>query len=553
MSNSTSGASSGPWWRPWLSAEALVVLVSLYCLLALNGPFWNGVRAATDSARVLLSLGVAVFALNAFLLGLLCWGRIARPILALVLVVSALAHWYMTRYAVVFDAGMIRNVLQTDVAESRELISLGMLLHALLLGVLPAVLVLLARTRPRPWKRGVLLHTGFLAGMALLAAAAVLASSQGVFALMRTNKALRYQITPGNYLVGLVNVAKPSKRGSDGPVKVIGADAHRPASAQARRPRLLVLVVGETVRADHWGLNGYARQTTPELAARGVVNFSDVTACGTSTEVSVPCMFSSQGYEHYDRDAIRGSETLLDVAARAGVGVLWRDNQSGCKGVCARVPSHTMGPADAPNLCNGDRCFDEILLAGLADKIKAMPGDGLIVLHMLGNHGPTYYQRYPPAFERWQPVCRTAELNRCSKDEIVNAFDNAILYSDAVLGQLIDLLKAQDSHDTALLYLSDHGESLGEYGLFLHGAPRAIAPKQQLAVPMVLWLSPRFEADAGVDPACLREVARKPASHDDLFSTVLGVFDVQTSVYRSQRDLLAGCRKPAAASPTGTP
>ena len=545
-----------PVWRPFVSAEALIALVSLYCLVALNGPFWGGVRAATDSLRVMLSLGVAVFALNAFLLGLLCWGRVARYVLAVLLVVSALANWYMSRYAVVFDASMIRNVLQTDVAESRELITIGMLLHALLWGIVPAALVMAARIQPRPWKRGLLIHSGFLVGMLLLTFVAILLSSQGVFALMRTQKSLRYQITPGNYLVGLVNVAKPSKQEFSGPPAVIGADAKRPPAALQRRPRLFVLVVGETVRADHWGLNGYQRQTTPELAARDVVNFPDVRACGTSTEVSVPCMFSMQGREHYDRDAIQGHQTLLDVVARAGVDVLWRDNQSGCKGVCARVPTHVMDSQDAPDLCAGGRCFDQILLAGLADKIKAMPGDGLIVLHMLGNHGPNYFERYPPAFERWTPVCKTVELSRCKQPELVNAYDNAILYSDSVLGSLIDLLKAQTSHDTAMLYVSDHGESLGEYGLYLHGAPFSIAPEQQLAVPMVMWLSPGFEADAGINDACLREFARRRASHDNLFSTVLGVFDVQTSVYRQERDLLASCRvQPgaAAAIPPRTP
>ena len=536
------GKHLAPVWRPFLSAETLIVLVSLYCLAALNGPFWDGVRAATDSVRVMLSLGVAVFALNAFLLGLLCWGRWARPVLAVVLVVSALAHWYMSRYAVVLDADMIRNVLHTDVAESRELVTAGMLFHVLLLGLLPAILVLLMRTHARPWKRGLWIHVGFLVGMLLLTAVAIIVSSQGVFTMMRQHKALRYQITPGNYLVGLVNVAKPTKHEFSGPPAVIGADAKRPPAALQRRPRLLVLVVGETVRADHWGLNGYARQTTPELAARQVVNFPDVRACGTSTEVSVPCMFSMQGREHYDQDAIRNHQTLLDVVARAGVGVLWRDNQSGCKGVCARVPTHVMGPQDAPDLCSGDRCFDQILLAGLADKINAMPGDGLIVLHMLGNHGPNYFERYPLAFERWKPVCKTVELSHCGQAELVNAYDNAILYTDSVLGSLIDLLKAQQSHDTAMLFVSDHGESLGEYGLYLHGAPFSIAPEQQLKVPMVMWLSPTFAADDGINSACLRDFALRRASHDNLFSTVLGVFDVQTSVYRQERDLLANCR-----------
>jgi lipid A ethanolaminephosphotransferase len=534
----------GRWWRPQVSVELLIALVSAYFVLALNGPLWAAVRAGTGSTQVLLSLGVAVFALHALLFGLLCWGRLARPLLALLLVVTALAHWYMTRFAVVFDAEMIRNVLHTDVAESRELMTAGMLLHVVLLGIVPAVLVLLTRSKPRSWKRGLLVRAGFVLVMLLLAGAAVGVSSQGVFALMRTDKVLRYKITPGNYIVSLINVIKPDKKANSGPRKVVGADAKRPATATTRKPRLFVLAVGETVRADHWGLNGYTRQTTPELAKRGVLNFPNVTACGTSTEVSLPCMFSPQGREHYDRDAIRGHESVLDVAARAGVQVLWRDNQSGCKGACIGVQSQTMGPNDAANLCAAGRCFDEILLSGLQAKLDAMPGDVIIVLHMLGNHGPNYFERYPPAFARWTPVCSTPELNRCTQAQIANAYDNAILYSDHVLAQLIDLLQAQTQRDAAMLFVSDHGESLGEYGLYLHGAPYSIAPKQQLHVPMVLWLSPGFASDDGLNMACLEKVAQQPASHDNLFATLLGAFDVQTAVYRKDKDLLASCRQP---------
>lgn len=531
--------------RSRLSVEALIALACAWFLLVLNGPLWAAVRAGSGSVAVLVSIALAAFALHAFLLGLLCWGRLARPLLALLLVVTALAHWYMTRYAVVFDTEMIRNVLQTDVAETRELLSWRLLLHVLLLGVLPAALVLLARPPARPWRRPLLVRGGFLLSMLLLAGIALAASSQGVFSLMRSDPALRYKITPGNYLVSLLRVAGQTGKAARGPRIVVGGDAKRPPSALARKPRLLVLVVGETVRGDHWGLNGYARQTTPQLAARrDLVNFPDVTACGTSTEVSLPCMFSPFGRADYDRDAIRSHESLLDVASRAGVQVLWRDNQSGCKGVCAGVASETLGAKDAPGLCTAGRCSDEILLAGLQQRIDTAAGDALIVLHMLGNHGPNYFQRYQPAFEHWTPVCRTAELDRCSRQSIVNAYDNAILQTDAVLAQLIDLLARQSGHDAALLYVSDHGESLGEYGLYLHGAPQAIAPRAQLHVPMTLWLAPGFLADDRLAPACLHRAALQPTSHDALFSTVLGMFDIKTAAYRRERDLLAGCRQP---------
>lgn len=527
--------------RPTLSGEILIALVSAFFVLLLNGPLWSAVRAAGGSTQVVLSLGGLLFAMHALLFGLLCWGRLLKPVLALLLLTTAVAHWYMTRYAVMLDTGMIRNLLQTDLAESRELLSWRMLLHVALLGVLPMLLLSLVVVRQRRWRAALAVRAGFLLLMALMAAAAVLLSSQGLFSLVRANPALRYKITPANYLVGLVRAVRKSGDVARGRTP-LGTDAVQSDGARHRRPRVVVLVVGETVRGDHWGLNGYARQTTPALAARGVINFPDVTACGTSTEVSLPCMFSAEGRAGFDHGRVRRQQSVLDVVARAGIHVLWRDNQSGCKGTCVDVLSETLGPADGPALCSKGRCFDEILLSNLEQRIAASDGDVLLVLHMLGNHGPTYFERYPPQYRRWLPECTSTELARCDRQAIVNAYDNAILYADAVLGQLIDRLAALPDRDAAMLYLSDHGESLGEYGMYLHGAPEAIAPREQLHVPMTLWMSEGFVRSDRLDVACLVAAAAKPASHDNLFSTLLGAFGVQTQVYRRERDLLAACR-----------
>ncbi len=530
-------------WRPVLSVELLISLVCVYFLVACNGSFWSSLHGSALGIRSLAALAVALFALHAAFFGLLAWGKLAKPLLALALVVTATASWYMSRYAVVFDTEMVRNVLHTDVAESRELISLGMVLHVLLVGVLPALLVLLVRRKPTTLPRMLLLRLAFVVAMVALAAGGVVAGGQGMFSAIRSDPALRFRITPGNYIVGLYKAFAQDKKVANEPRQVIAADARRAPDAATRAPRVLVLVVGETVRGDHWGLNGYARQTTPQLAQRDVINFPKVQACGTSTEVSLPCMFSMFGRAQYDREAIRSHESLLDVAKRAGVQVLWRDNQSGCKGVCAGVEFVSMGPKQAPALCSGGRCMDEILLTGLKEKLDALNGDTLLVLHMLGNHGPNYFERYPPAFARWTPVCSTPELSKCSTQSVINAYDNAILYSDHVLAQLVDLL-ARSGRDSAMVFLSDHGESLGEYGLYLHGAPYAIAPQQQLHVPMTLWLSPSLVKDAHIDLACLHARAQQPASHDNLFPTVLGMFDIQTQVYAKAGDLLAHCRAP---------
>jgi lipid A ethanolaminephosphotransferase len=190
---------------------------------------------------------------------------------------------------------------------------------------------------------------------------------------------------------------------------------------------------------------------------------------------------------------------------------------------------------------------------GLAEAAKRQRGDQVIVLHMLGNHGPNYFERYPPAFRRHAPTCETSDLGRCSRQQIVNAYDNALLYTDHVLATAIDRLQALSDYDTALLYVSDHGESLGEKGLYLHGMPYAIAPSEQLQVPMVAWFSDDWRRSMGLDAACLQRQAAGEYSHDHLFHTVLGLSDVKTALYDPQRDIFLPCRPGPAATMRGTP
>ena len=306
---------------------------------------------------------------------------------------------------------------------------------------------------------------------------------------------------------------------------------------------LFVLVIGETARAANWGLSGYERQTTPELAKLDVLNFPDVSSCGTDTETSLPCMFSAVGRRDYDERRIHGQESLLHVLARAGFKVQWRDNQSGCKGVCAGLDEQQLGSMNTPTLCADGRCLDEILLQGLDRVVDDAHGNRFIVLHQLGSHGPAYASRYPQAFDRFQPACASGELRQCSQAEIINAYDNSLLYTDHFLAGTIRFLQGEASrYDTAMLYLSDHGESLGEHNVYLHGLPWSIAPREQKQVPMLMWLSPGYLRDFDMDPSCLRRQAQKPSSHDHLFHTVLGLLDVRTDAYDESHDIGRPCR-----------
>src|SRR5690606_5223558 len=247
--------------------------------------------------------------------------------------------------------------------------------------------------------------SAFLLGMWVLVMAAGAVSFKEVSSLLRNRHEVRYLITPANYLYGLGRLAFSQPPTSNRPLLPIAVDARATRPATAGKPRLLVLVVGETVRAQNWGLNGYRRQTTPRLAGLDIINFRDMQACGSSTEASLPCMFSPWGRAKYDEARIRSHQSLLHVLQRLGVEVLWRDNQSGCKGVCAGLAFESTAADGDPVLCDRLRCLDEVLLKGLPPRAESRARDRVIVLHMLGNHGPSYFDRYPPEFETFVPTC----------------------------------------------------------------------------------------------------------------------------------------------------
>jgi lipid A ethanolaminephosphotransferase len=219
------------------------------------------------------------------------------------------------------------------------------------------------------------------------------------------------------------------------------------------------------------------------------------------------------------------------------------DNQSGCKKVCARVPTEEARPYH-PESCNDGECLDDALLHVLEAKLPRISRDALLVLHAMGSHGPTYHRRVTPDREVFKPTCPTERIETCSDEQITNSYDNSIAYTDYVLAGLIDQLAAQqDRLDSVLLYVSDHGESLGENGLYLHGQPWLIAPDVQTKIPMLMWFSREAASRLRLDTTCLRGRLDASHSHDNLSHTLLGVVDVSTSVYRPELDVLRACRR----------
>ncbi|MBI5719445.1 MAG: DUF1705 domain-containing protein [Burkholderiales bacterium] len=560
--------------RAW-NPELVLLVASVAMLLLGNRRFLSLALAGRDAADASAwlfgaALVLALLAINYLLLALLAWGRLFKPVLAVILLLTAGAAHFIDSFGTFIDPSMLRNALHTHWGEASELVGLR-LASALLLGaVLPAALLMRLPLARRPWPRALAARGGALALALLALVAAIWVAFQPLASLMRSQRELRYLVTPANVLWSATALARRTSQEPAGPLVAVGRDAQPgPTLARAPRPRVVVLVVGETARAANWGLNGYARQTTPELARLPLINFAGATSCGTDTETSLPCMFAAVGRRQYDERRIHGSENLLHVLAHAGVAVHWRDNQSGCKGVCAGFAQDTVAALAPPGTCTGASCYDEGLLHGLeallpvgtvagASATGGMNGTNgtggagglaakFIVLHQIGNHGPAYHRRAPAAFKRFQPACEQDDLRLCDAQSIVNAYDNALLYTDHVLAALIARLQARAAEiDSAVIYVSDHGESIGEHGLFLHGVPFAFAPEVQTQVPMVMWLSSGFAEARGLDAGCLKgHAGGAGVRHDHLFHTVLGLFDVQTGARAPEWDLTHGCTRGA--------
>jgi lipid A ethanolaminephosphotransferase len=391
-------------------------------------------------------------------------------------------------------------------------------------------------------KLGVLAFT--VAGVGAIAAGFY----QDQASLLRNHREMRHLLVPFNYLSGIgsyvMEISRPKR-----PYEAIGADARpgpRWTVADDDKPVVLVLVVGETARAANSSLGGYARLTMPELAKiQNLTYFSDVSSCGTSTAISVPCMFSDLGRAEFSAGHAAARDNLLDVLQHAGFEVVWFGNNSGCKGVCEKMGERRPDSEPDPALCRkGLPCFDEILLRDLERELQKPAQRKVIVLHLIGSHGPGYHLRYPAAFERYTPACKQVDFSKCSVAEIVNAYDNTLLYTDHVLARAIDLLDTRSaSLHGALWYVSDHGESLGENGVFLHALPYAIAPDLQTHVPMVFWQGQGFAQRLGVDPSCVTASRHRPISHDHWFHSVLGLLDVVTAARRPELDVFGACRR----------
>jgi len=516
----------------------LIIIASVILVLLFNFAFFSNVTsvyaATPGNMPFLASIVIMLGSFIALLLSLVLSRYTTKPILIAVFLLSSIAAYFMDSYNVIIDSTMIQNAMMTDTAEFMDLLNIKLILYFFILGILPAIVVYKVRIDDVSLKTALFSRLKLVLVLLFLITSQLLLFSKTYASFFREHKELRYYTNPVTYVYSASKYIRSMLATGNIEVGPIGQDARVP-HADAHR-ELTILVIGETARADRLSLNGYTRETNPLLANENVISFTNMHSCGTSTAVSVPCMFSMYNKDEYDDEKGKSSENLLDVLSHAGIHVLWRDNNSDSKGVALRVQYEDYKSPGVNPDCDIE-CRDDGMLEGLQDYIDTQQeGDILIVLHQMGNHGPAYYKRYPESFEKFTPVCKTNHLDQCSETEISNAYDNAILYTDFFLSKVITLLKQNmNRFETAMLYMSDHGESLGEGGVYLHGLPYFMAPDTQTHVASIFWFGDNYD-EINIDS--VRQKADMDFSHDNLFHTVLGLMEVDTSVYNRELDII---------------
>lgn len=525
------------------SANAFVVMIACYYCLVINIPFIQGSFSAITSLAsfswlFLLSVPLLLLCLLIIFFSIVSVRWLLKPINYLLLIISSGVLYGSLSYGVVFDYSMIQNTFETDSSEALSYLNPQLIGFLLLFCALPVFILSKVKIHfARPHQEAIS-RIKLIVACCLLIALVVANFYADYAATGRNNRILKKEIIPFQYLSSGYKYMRDQLLYSNIEFKSIDT---APTLIAPNTTSVTVIVVGETARAKNFAYQGYKRNTNPYTQKHNVTYFNNVASCGTATAVSVPCMFSLQTQDNFDRLAADNQQNLIDLAQQAGSDVLWVDNNSGCKNVCTRVVNIDISTTPSA-LCDGKYCFDEALLAPLKRKLANLSqANTVIVLHMMGSHGPTYFKRYPEKFKQFTPTCDRSDIQNCSLDELVNTYDNTIAYSDFVNAQVIDQLKALPNNiDKQFLYVSDHGESLGEAGAYLHGFPYSFAPSTQTHVPLYMWAD---EHNQRITNTCLANLDTRAArSHNNIFHTLLNLIGIKSKTYQASLDLLARCQ-----------
>ena len=495
-------------------------IVSIGTLLLYNIPFFSYVADNTNEniggqIFLLASLAVVMLAVN-FMMACLVMSlmrMVGRILLAVLSVINATAVYFIITYSVIIDATTIENVFNTRYSEASAFFSWSLWLFLLALGVLPALWCLL-----QPVVFGTVKKLGIYCASALAVVLVVaLANISQTLWISQHDTELGGLLQPWSYLVNTCRVI--SSQHDEQAEEIRLPDGQIMDNEKA----VVVLVIGESARKANFQLYGYQRDTNPLLSRQEGLRVYQATSCATYTTAGAKAILEPQ-----DSDDLY--ELLPNYAFRTGVDVSWRTSNWGEPPI--HIDEYLTDDELAAKYPAENKVYDGILFAGLRERIESSPRNKvLIILHTSTSHGPKYADKYPEEFGVYKPVARNVEEGEKNVGMLINAYDNTIRYTDFLLDSLINTLRSMDDWNSAMIFISDHGESLGENKIFMHGLPMKLAPKVQYEIPFLVWTSKDFRDYKTEDelPAVLEQ--------HYIFHSVLNLLSIQSPAYNRDYDI----------------
>lgn len=497
-----------------VSARLMAAVLSLFTLVAYHYPLFRVVTENTDGglngALIVGGFALAMLAVNFFVYYLLLFlGRIVgKVILALTFICNGIALYFIVGYEVLITDMMMGNVFNTRFSEASGYFSLAAVLYTLFLGIVPALYILLRKVDYG--RVGKMLKS---VGISLLVIIAVAVANMQNFPWIDRNATqIGSMIMPWSYTVNSVRYYNRMQQ-------LNRKETPLPDATITNQEReVCVVVIGESARRENFSLYGYERETNPLLKGDSVVAIKAKSAATYTTEGVRAILSYKASKELY--------EILPNYLERNGADVVWRSTNWG------EPPLHIEKCYPLKKLKelypDADARYDSLLFEGLREEIEQSDkAKMLVVLHTSTSHGPTYFQKYPAEFERFTPVCTTVEMSKADLGELMNAYDNTILYTDYILHSVIEILRSMDCR-SSMMFISDHGESLGENGLYMHGMPMSVAPAEQYEIPFIVWTS---------DSSAIKSIEEAEQYH--IFHSVLDFLHIASPIYNEEYSIFA--------------
>lgn len=490
-----------------LSNIKLILIYSLYTFFVFNFPLINSFYKTLAPHSIqnyffLFSIGI-IGLIGIFIFFTMIWHRWIAYIF---LIINSVIFYFTYSYNVLIDTQMLANFASTDAHEVQDLLSFKMLFFILSFGIAPSILLHFVNVIKSSFKKKII----YIMVCLLIALTLFLVNFINSAGFFRVNRNFGYMFSPFNYLYATFELVMQNTFKAKSRSYLEIADL----TIDANQNLNLVLIVGETARRKNFSLYGYERNTNPELAKISNLHIIQNTiSCGTSTKISVPCIFQiEQKYQN-----------ILIALQKAGAKIKWYENNfGGCYGMCAAIPTFISDHSKCDGSCPDGVIFEEFF----KDLKQANSGVNIFVLHQNGSHGPLYYKRYPTDFAHFTPECTSPNVSDCSLKELVNAYDNSILYTDFLISSTIQELQKQKINST-MIYISDHGESLGENGIFLHGFPYKLAPKEQIEIPYLIWSSSKIKIKLKTE-----------YSHQTVAHSILHLLKAKSEIYNEKENIL---------------